>query len=222
MWIFLVDKIELFSNHKSFGLGVDTQRNLWLLLHFKDLEIKSHTIFYQINNGIRQRKTTKHPIRKMRKHHKNTAELLAYLNNKSYVIRRLEIEFTNGWKIKQAPFIELKFYTNSIQERDKLINKLLSFAGQGPIDISKLKCNFGYYFKSATDLILIDPDGLPMIDEFWSQEEIDKWKKDYSVKYETSEEKQVTGIPIGDTFSEANQISKTNLLENQSDDSPPF
>ena len=52
MRTFLIDKIELFSNHKSFGLGVDTQRNLWLLLHFKDLEIKSHTIFYQIDNGI--------------------------------------------------------------------------------------------------------------------------------------------------------------------------
>ena len=51
---------------------------------------------------------------------------------------------------------------------------------------------------------------------------IDKWKKDYSIKYETSGEKQVTFIPIEDTFSEANQISKTNLLENQSDDSPPF
>ena len=44
MWTYLFGSIELYSNHKSFGLGVDTKRNLWLLLHFKDLEIKSKTL----------------------------------------------------------------------------------------------------------------------------------------------------------------------------------
>jgi len=39
MWSYLINSIELYSNHKSFSLGIDTTRNLWLLLHFKDLEI---------------------------------------------------------------------------------------------------------------------------------------------------------------------------------------
>ena len=39
MWSYLIDGIELYSDRKSFSLGVDTVRNLWLLLHFKDLEI---------------------------------------------------------------------------------------------------------------------------------------------------------------------------------------
>ena len=69
MWAYLFDSIELFSNHKSFSLGVDTTRNLWLLLHFKDLEIKSKTLIYQVNNGYRQRKNTVHPQRKMQKKH---------------------------------------------------------------------------------------------------------------------------------------------------------
>jgi hypothetical protein len=36
----------------------------------------------------------------MRKKLKNTAELLEYIDIKPYDIRNLEIEFTNGWKIK--------------------------------------------------------------------------------------------------------------------------
>jgi hypothetical protein len=125
MWTYLFGSIELFSNHKSFSLGVENKRNLWLLLHFKDLEIKSKTLIYQVNNGYRQRKNTVHPQRKMQKKHKNTAELLDYLNTKSYDIRQLEIEFTNGWKIKQRPFIQLCFYTNSTSERNDLIDKLI-------------------------------------------------------------------------------------------------
>lgn len=61
MWSYLINRIELYSNHKSFSLHVDTIRNLWLLLHFKDLEIENKTIYYQVDNGVRQRKSTKHP-----------------------------------------------------------------------------------------------------------------------------------------------------------------
>ena len=126
MWSYLIDGIELYSDRKSFSLGVDTVRNLWLLLHFKDLEIKNKLIYYQVDNGIRQRKNTKHPIRKMRKSHKNTAQLIKYLSNKAYRLRKLELEFTNGWEIKQFPYVELRIYTNSTKERDGLINKLLN------------------------------------------------------------------------------------------------
>ena len=103
MYSYLISTIELYSNHKSFSLGIDTLRNLWLLLHFKDLEIKNKTIYYKVDNGIRQRKNTKHPVRKMRKVHKNTAELIEYLRDKPYNIKELELEFTNGWKVKQRP-----------------------------------------------------------------------------------------------------------------------
>jgi hypothetical protein len=137
MWSYLINNIELYSNHKSVSLGVDTIRNLWLLLHFKDLEIKNKTIYYQVDNGIRQRKNTKHPIRKMRKLHKNTAELIEYLSDKPYRLIKLELEFTNGWAIKQLPYIELRFYTNSTKERDELIKRLLNIAGQGPINVSQ-------------------------------------------------------------------------------------
>jgi len=101
MWSYLISTIELYSNHKSFSLGIDTIRNLWFLLHFNELEIKNMTIYYQVDNGMRQRKNTKHPIRKMRKAHKNTSELIEYLSDKSYNILKLELEFTNGWEIKQ-------------------------------------------------------------------------------------------------------------------------
>lgn len=171
---FLINNIELFSNLKSFSLGIDTTKNLWLLLHFNDLEIKNKTIYYQIDNGITQRKNTKYPVRKMHKKHKNTAELLNYLYDKNYIIDHLELEFTNGWRIKQRPFIELKFYTNSVIERDNLILKLLNIAGQGPIDISALEVNHTYYFRSFKSLYKIDE--IPSPDEFWSEEKLKQWK----------------------------------------------
>ena len=176
MWSYLINSIELFSNHKSVSLGIDTVRNLWLLLHFKDLEIRNKTIYYQVDNGIRQRKNTKHPIRKMRKPLKNTAELIEYLRDKPYRLIKLELEFTNGWVIKQLSYIELRFYTNSTKERDKLINRLLNIAGQGPIDVSQLEINYSYYFKSANNLVKINPKGLPHPDEFWSEEKLKQWK----------------------------------------------
>ena len=113
----------------------------------------------------------------MQKKHKNTAELLEYLDTKSYNIHQLEIEFTNGWKIKQRPFIEFFFYTNSTNERDNLINKLLSISGQGPIDISNLEPNFGYSFRNFNKTVKIDSDGLPSPDEFWPEEKVNAWRK---------------------------------------------
>ena len=194
MWSYLIDGIELYSDRKSFSLGVDTVRNLWLLLHFKDLEIKNKLIYYQVDNGIRQRKNTKHPIRKMRKSHKNTAQLIKYLSNKAYRLRKLELEFTNGWAIKQFPYVELRIYTNSTKERDGLINKLLNIAGQGPIDVSKLEINFPYYFKSDSELKKVGFDDLPSPDEFWSEEQIAQWKKDYERVNKVYENEQSKGI----------------------------
>ena len=206
MWSYLIDGIELYSDRKSFSLGVDTVRNLWLLLHFKDLEIKNKLIYYQVDNGVRQRKNTKHPIRKMRKSHKNTAQLIRYLSNKSYRLRKLELDFTNGWTIKQFPYVELRVYTNSTKERDRLINKLLNIAGQGPIDVSKLEINFPYYFESEAELKKISFDDLPSPDEFWSEEQVAEWKKDYERVKKVYENEESKGIPFDNLEKDTDSI----------------
>ena len=206
MWSYLIDGIELYSDRKSFSLGVDTVRNLWLLLHFKDLEIKNKLIYYQVDNGVRQRKNTKHPIRKMRKSHKNTAQLIRYLSNKAYRLRKLELDFTNGWTIKQFPYVELRIYTNSTKERDRLINKLLNIAGQGPIDVSKLEINFPYYFESEAELKKISFDDLPSPDEFWSEEQVAQWKKDYERVKKVYENEESKGVPFDNLDKETKSI----------------
>jgi len=196
MWLYLFETIELFSNQKSFSLGTDTTRNLWLLLHFKHLEIKHKTLLYQVDNGIRQRKNTKHPVRKMVKKHNTTTELLSYLSDKPYKVRHLELEFTNGWKIKQMPYIALRFYTNSTEERDELITGLLSISGQGPIDIPKLEENYTYSFNSHDTLVKVDPEGLPLPDEFWPKERVDEWRKDQVKIYNTNLDEDSESVPF--------------------------
>lgn len=183
MRTYLFGSIELFSNHKSFSLWVDTKSNLWLLLHFKDLEIKSKTLIYQDNNGYKQRKNTLRPQRKMQKKHKNTAELLDYLNTKFYDICQLEIEFTNGWKIKQRPYIEFWFYTNATSERDNLIHKLLGISGQGPLDLLSLVENITYSFRGADVFEKMFENEMPSPDEFWSEARLEKWKEAYIKKH---------------------------------------
>lgn len=218
MYSYLISTIELYSNHKSFSLGIDTLRNLWLLLHFKDLEIKNKTIYYKVDNGIRQRKNTKHPVRKMRKVHKNTAELIEYLRDKPYNIKELELEFTNGWKVKQRPYIELRFYTNSTEERDKLIDKLLNIAGQGPIDLSKLDINYSYYFISQSKLVKINIDGLAIPDEFWSEEQVVEWIKDVEA-IDLLNEKQETEPSV---YSKSDIWKKKKMFPSWVGESEPF
>lgn len=220
MWSYLINDIELYSDRKSFGIGVDTVRNLWILLHFRDLKIKNKIIYYQVDNGIRQRKNTKHPIRKMRKSHKDTAELLKYLSDKPYNIIKLELEFTNGLKIKQRPCIELGFYTNSTKERDDLINRLLNVSGQGPIDLSQLEFNYSYYFKSQSELIKIDPNGLPSPDEFWSEEQVAQWKKDYERINKVYENEHSEGVPFYNLDKDTEYIKDFKFLDNEN--STPF
>ena len=108
----LIRTIELL-NEKSVVFGIDnTRSNLWVLMHFKDLKIKSKKIYYQINNGVHQRKKTIHPKRWIRKNFRNTAELLEYINKKSYDIHYLEIEFENGWRLKDQSNSWMVFETN--------------------------------------------------------------------------------------------------------------
>ena len=63
----LIRTIELL-NEKSVVFGIDNSRsNLWILMHFKNLKIASKKIYYQINNGVHQRKNTIHPKRWLKK-----------------------------------------------------------------------------------------------------------------------------------------------------------
>ena len=174
----LIRSIELLSNQKSLCVGMDaTLSNLWILLHFKELKIKSKKICYQRYNG--HHNNNAYPKRWLKKHFENTAELLNYLYGKMYDIHHLEIEFTNGWRIKEHPHCEFLFYTSSTEERNTLLNKLVFISGFDPVDIPSLKQNIPYYFKAGVPLYTLD-NAPPWPDEFWSEEEVDAWRKAYA------------------------------------------
>jgi hypothetical protein len=173
----LIRSIELLSNQKSLCVGMDaTLSNLWILLHFKELKIKSKKICYQRYNG--HHNNNAYPKRWLKKHFENTAGLLNYLYSKMYDIHYLEIEFTNGWKIKEHPHHEFLFYTSSSEERNTLLNKLVFISGFDPIDIPSLKQNIPYYFKAGVPLYTLD-NAPPWPDEFWSKEDRAVYVKAY-------------------------------------------
>ena len=180
----LIRSIELLSNKKSFCLGMDTINNLWILMHFKEFKIKSKKICYQVDTGVHQRKNTVQPKRWLKKPFETTVELLNYLYAKPYNIHHLDIEFTNGWRIKEHPHHEFLIYTSSIKERNTLLNKLVFISGFDSIDIHSLKQNVPYYFKAGGTLYPLDNDPCP--DEFWSKEDRANWK----ILYEKRERKE--------------------------------
>lgn len=185
----LANSITLLSNHKSFKLFVGSTRDhLWLLIHFKHLEIAHYKLQYQINKGVRQREKTIHPKRWMKKTFKNTAELLEYLSSKSYNILYMDFEFTNGWKIKEQPQIEFYFYTNSMEERNELIDKLLGIAGLEIKDKSVLIPNITYMLKVTGEVYPLDDELLP--DEFWTEEQRNAWRLQYQKKHNPEDENE--------------------------------
>ena len=152
----LIRTIELI-NEESVVFGIDNSRsNLWILMHFKDLKIKSKKICYQINNGVHQRKNTIHPKRWLKKNFNNTLELLDYINNKPYDIHYIEIEFENGWKLKDQSNAWILFETTKKSEKDSIIDKILMVAGLNAIDTDELKLKEVYSFQIMGDLIKID------------------------------------------------------------------
>jgi hypothetical protein len=185
----LITNIELLSNQKSFRLGIsNTVENLWFLLHFKKLDILNTEIYHQQYSEFRTAKTTKYPIRRLKKKFANTADFLDYLSPSSKPSRRFiikEIEFTNGWKIKEQPHIYFTIYTNSLEERNTLINHLINSVGYDPITIESLEPNITYYFKASGLLLDYKLGVLP--DEFWSEEKLEKWKEDVNNKDYTEE-----------------------------------
>jgi len=177
----IFNDIEMLSDKKSFKIGVwDSVKNLWILNHFNHLKIKKHKIIYQINNGIRQHKSTKHPIRKLQNKQKDICSLLNYLIEKPYDILCFELELENNWKMKIGRYIDMTFYTNSTDERNSLITKLLSIEG---INLDKKKLgelenNFSYHINIDGQIIRYSMD-FKLPDEFWSKEEFEEWKKEY-------------------------------------------
>lgn len=200
----LITNIELLSNQKSFRLGIcNTSQNLWFLLHFKELEILNTVIYYQQYSEFKASKNTKYPTRRLNKKFANTADFLDYLSPSSKPSRRFfikEIEFTNGWKIKDQPHIYFTIYTNSLEERNTLINHLINSVGYDPIAIESLEPNITYYFRASGSLEKYKSE-IIIPDEFWSEERLEKWKEDVNKKDYVEEE-----LEKGEPFINTNNI----------------
>ena len=177
----LFESLELLSNQKSFVLGVaNARQKLWLLLHLKSLKIKTFKLHYRVYNGIRQRANTVHPIRQMRKKFSSTAQLLEYLEEKAYELLYLEIFFENGWSFKEQSNHLFRLHTNSIKERNDLINKVMKIAGHDEVSFKDLKLNITYFLSSLGEFYDLDLGVSP--DEFWSKEKRDNWVKNNNKK----------------------------------------
>ncbi len=204
----LITNIELLSNQKSFRLGIsNTAENLWFLLHFIKLDILNTEIYHQQYSEFRTAKTTKYPIRRLKKKFANTADFLDYLSPSSKPSRRFiikEIEFTNGWKIKEQPHIYFTIYTNSLEERNTLINHLINSVGYDPINIESLEPNITYYFK-ASGLLLDYKLGVSP-DEFWSEDSIREWRENYNANNTADDSVNNTDLSFSTPFDENSQI----------------
>jgi hypothetical protein len=204
----LITNIELLSNQKSFRLGIcNTAEKLWFLLHFKKLDILNTEIYHQQYSEFRTAKTTKYPIRRLKKKFANTADFLDYLSPSSKPSRRFiikEIEFTNGWKIKEQPHIYFTIYTNSLEERNTLINHLINSVGYDPITIESLEPNINYYFK-ASGLLLDYKLGVSP-DEFWSEDSLREWRENYNANNTADDSVNNTDFSFSTPFDENSQI----------------
>ena len=120
----------------------------------------------------------------------NTADFLDYLTPSSKPLKRIflrEIAFANGWKIKERRYTHFTIYTNSLEERNTLINHLFNSVGYDPIAIDSLEPNITYYFKASGSLEVYKSE-IILPDEFWSEERLEKWKEDVNKKDYVEEE----------------------------------
>ena len=216
----LIESLELLSNQKSFVLGIaNARQKLWLLLHLKSLKIKTYKLHYRADNGIRQRAKTVHPIRQMRKKFSSTAQLLNYLDYKSYELLYLEIFFENGWSFKEHSNHYLSFHTNSIHDRNDLIMKFMKIAGHNVVPFKDLSSNIKYYISFSGKFYDLSFGESP--DEFWSKEKTDDWVKKWT-KYNNSELENISENfePIEFTNTSMKEILKELDLDELVD--PPF
>ena len=176
----LFDNLEILSNQKSFKIQINTLTDLWILLHLRDLTIVNSDIHYQREKFY---KKEPYPIRKLTKKFENTKDLLAYINNQrfryNWLLRKFSLDFSNGWNVRISGFhITLEFTTNSTEERNDLINKLIKISGIDPINCDELIPNVGYMI-SLDDYHLKSFSNVPHPDQFWTEEQVERWRKWY-------------------------------------------
>ena len=137
------------GTHRSFTIKFNNDFDrISILIHFKHLSIHNLTLHYR-KKSARNRKTQKvYPQHKMNLFFENTLELLTYLSSKNYKVDWIEIRFKNGWAIQDKFLNSLEFITNNTQERNLLLQKLISISGQGPIDIDSLEINQTYTLQT--------------------------------------------------------------------------
>jgi len=148
--------VEPRGDDKSIAIDFCHARQaLWILNHFSHLEIKKLELSYRVHNGYRQRKDTKYPERKLRKKFTNTRELIAYLFHQPYQISHFQIDFSNGWRIKDQPYMGMIFQTNNSQERQELFNRFCDIAAIPHIELNELKKNITHVVQHDGKLIEI-------------------------------------------------------------------
>ena len=147
-WLEKIDEPNRLENgtHRSFIIEFDPNfKKLLMLIHFKHLRILKLTLYYRKKSDKNRRLKKKYPQHKMRLCFETTLELLTYLSSKNYEVDWLVIRFKNGWAIKKCMTLnELEFITNNTHERNLLLEKFISFSGQGPININSLEINKTY------------------------------------------------------------------------------
>jgi len=142
-------------------------------MHFKELKILNKEIYYKQIKSHRARRTTSYPMKKLKKPFDNILELLDYLSGKFYDIEYFKLELETNLKIKTHSNAAILFYTDSIIERNLLISKFVKIVGYNPLQIEDLKNNIPYFW--GKDYILSDYGFGPSPDEFWREEEKEKW-----------------------------------------------
>jgi hypothetical protein len=146
----LFNGVTLSNDGRSFEINMtQTRHHLWLLQHFGHLEIKTLDLKYQINNGIRQRKNTQHPIRNLQKKFKNTFELVTYLGRLPYDILRIKIEFINGWRIEDLPYMSFRIITNDLPDRNVLLAHFFQIAAISKFDLNELQNGKAYLIDNT-------------------------------------------------------------------------
>ena len=194
----LINSITLFSDDKSVQLGIDNALyQLWIMAHFKELELQETKIFYQETPGHRARKGTIYKKHWLKKKFKNTVELIQYLDSKFYTLSYFELYFTNNWRIKIVANCFINIYTNSTTERNNVIQKLIAMAGLNEIKLSELENNYTYYLSYTNPPSHEDSGIFP--DEFWSKEQIKNWMQVQQEPYSETEIKADTVFNNTDT-----------------------
>jgi hypothetical protein len=197
----LIKSISLFSDDKSVQLGIDNALyQLWIMAHFKEMELQETKIFYHKTPSNRAKKTTVYKKHWLKIQFKNTVELIQYLDSKFYTLSYFELYFTNNWRIKIVANCFINIYTNSTTERNNVIHKLIAIAGLNEIKLSELENNYTYYLSYTNPPNHQDSGIFP--DEFWSKEQVRNWMQEQQEPYPETEIKANTVFNNTDTHND--------------------